>query len=426
MPIMAHAQLFIIFSAFCSFFMAWGIGANDVANAMGTSVGSKTITLRQAVLIAVVFEIAGSLLAGGQVTDTIRSKIIDVHLLTNTPYIFVYGMLAALLAAGTWLVIATHFGWPVSTTHSIVGAVVGFGLIVLDSSVIHWAYVFTIAVSWVIAPILAGILSYALFRSVQKLIFEQPKPIRQAKHYVPIYIFITSFVIFIVTLISGLSHIGLHLTNGQNFLIAVLLSTLMAVIGRFALNRFHFKKKQTPNTELVAIEKIFSILMIFTACAMAFAHGSNDVANAIGPLAAIVGIVHSGGQITANPEVPVWILLLGGLGIIIGLSTYGYKIIVAVGSTITQMTPSRGFTAQLACASTVIFASGIGLPISTSHTLVGAILGVGFARGIGALNLNVVRNIFLSWAITLPAGAILAIIYFYLINIASHWVKLIA
>jgi PiT family inorganic phosphate transporter len=413
---MVHGQLFIVFSALCSFFMAWGIGANDVANAMGTSVGSKAISLRQAVLIAVIFEIAGSLLAGGQVTDTIRSRIIDVGLLSNTPHVFVYGMLAALLAAGSWLIIATYFGWPVSTTHSIVGAVVGFGLIVLDSNVIHWAYVLTIALSWVIAPILAGVLSYILFRSVQRLIFEQAKPIKQAKYYVPLYIFVTAFVIFIVTLISGLSHIGLHLSSWKNFLIAILLSTLMAFLGQWGLNQMHFKKKQTPNTELVAIEKIFSILMIFTACAMAFAHGSNDVANAIGPLAAIVGIVHSGGQITASAEVPLWILLLGGLGIILGLSTYGYRIIAIVGSTITQMTPSRGFAAQLACASTVIIASGIGLPISTSHTLVGAIFGVGFARGIGALNLNVIRNIFLSWIITLPAGAILAITYYYFIK----------
>jgi len=420
---MIHGQLFIIFSALCSFFMAWGIGANDVANAMGTSVGSKSINLTQAVIIAIIFEVAGSLLAGGQVTDTIRSKIIDVHLLAGTPHIFVYGMLAALLAAGSWLVIATCFGWPVSTTHSIVGAVVGFGLIVLNPGVIHWSYVSIIAISWVIAPILAGILSYALFRSVQKLIFEQSKPIEKAKYYVPVYIFITAFVIFIVTLMSGgLSHIGLNLTHWQNFLAAILLSLFVTLLGQWALHRLHFKKKQTTNTELAAIEKIFSILMVFTACAMAFAHGSNDVANAIGPLAAIVGVVHSGGQIMANVEIPIWILFLGGLGIIIGLSTYGYKIIVTIGSTITQLTPSRGFTAQLACASTVILASGIGLPISTSHTLVGAILGVGFARGIGALNLNIIRNIFLSWAITLPAGAILAIVYYYLIKLVMHWI----
>lgn len=419
---MIHSQLLIIFSALCSFFMAWGIGANDVANAMGTSVGSKSINLVQAVIIAIIFEIAGSLLAGGHVTDTIRSKIIDVHLLAEAPHIFVYGMLAALLAAGSWLIFATCFGWPVSTTHSIVGAVVGFGLIVLNPGVIHWSYVSFIAVGWVIAPILAGILSYALFRSVQKLIFEQSKPIEQAKYYVPIYIFITAFVILIVTLMSGLTHIGLHFTYWQNFLAAVILSLFVTFIGQLALNRLHFKKKQTTNTELAAIEKIFSILMVFTACAMAFAHGSNDVANAIGPLAAIVGVVHSGGQIMANIEVPIWILLLGGLGIIIGLSTYGYKIIATVGSTITQLTPSRGFTAQLACASTVILASGMGLPISTSHTLVGAILGVGFARGIGALNLNVIRNIFLSWAVTLPAGAILAIVYYYLIKLIMHWI----
>ena len=416
---MIHGQLFIIFSALSSFFMAWGIGANDVANAMGTSVGSKSLNLTQAVIIAIVFEVAGSLLAGGQVTDTIRSKIIDVHCLANTPDVFIYGMLAALLAAGSWLIIATYYGWPVSTTHSIVGAVVGFGVIVLNPNVIHWSYVFLIVISWIIAPILAAILAYTLFRSVQKFIFEQAQPIQQAKYYVPIYIFLTAFVIFIVTLISGLTHLGLNFTNWENLFIAILLSLFVTLIGQWALHRLHFKKKQTTNSELVAIEKIFGILMIFTACAMAFAHGSNDVANAIGPLAAIVGVVHAD-QIMANVEIPIWILLLGGLGIIIGLSTYGYKIISIIGSTITQLTPSRGFTAQLACASTVILASGIGLPISTSHTLVGAILGVGFARGIGALNLNIIRNIFLSWAVTLPAGAILAIVYYYGIKFIMH------
>jgi len=418
---MIHAQLFIWLAVIFAFFMAWGIGANDVANAMGTSVGSKAITIKQAIIIAAIFELLGSLLAGGQVTQTIRSKIIDVHLLAYSPEIFIYGMLASLLAAGSWLIVATKFGWPVSTTHSIVGAVIGFGLI-LGAHVIYWGSIAGIALSWVVTPIIAGVLAYFLFRSVQWLIFNSDKPIQQAKRYVPFYIFMAVFVISSVTLMSGLQHIGLHLTYMASLGIAFVLSILLALIGRWILGRLHFEKLGGVHTDLHALEKIFSVLMVFTACAMAFAHGSNDVANAIGPLAAIVGIVHSGGHIMAKSIIPFWVLLIGAVGIVLGLALYGYKVIATVGTAITELTPSRGFAAQLACASTVVLASGLGLPISTSQTLVGAVLGVGFARGIGALNLTVVRNIFFSWIITLPAGAIFAIIYYYIIVFVAHHV----
>ncbi len=416
---MDHGQLFIILAVIFGFFMAWGVGANDVANAMGTSVGSRALTITQAIIIAAIFEALGSLLAGGQVTNTIRSKIIDPSALSATPEILILGMLASLLAAGTWLIIATRYGWPVSTTHSIVGAVLGFGLLVLGPQDIYWSQTINIALSWIVTPIIAGVFAFLLFRSVQLLIFNAKDPIRNARLVVPFYIFLVALVITLVTLLSGLKHVGLELTTDDSIILATAISLVIAIGGAVLLHRTHtHRHKHTGGApDFASLEKIFGVLMMFTACAMAFAHGSNDVANAIGPLAAVVGIVKHGGDILGQSPIPLWILGLGASGIVLGLATYGYKVIATIGTNITQLTPSRGFAAQLATASTVVVASGFGLPISTTQTLVGAVLGVGVARGMGALNLAVVRNIFLSWIITLPAGAIFAIIYYHLLKL---------
>ncbi len=416
---MIHGDLFIILAAVFGFLMAWGVGANDVANAMGTSVGSKALSVMQAIIIAAIFETLGALLAGGQVTQTIRGQIIDVQQFTGSAELLIFGMLASLLAAGTWLIVASSFGWPVSTTHSIVGAVIGFGLVSLGVDAIHWSKTVDIALSWVVTPIIALVIAFLLFRSVQHLIFESSDPIRNAKRYVPWYIFLVALVLSLVTLLNGLKHIGLQLDKWQSVLLAVAISVVVMLIGQWLLRRI--VAKQTERVDFVKLEKIFAVLMLFTACAMAFAHGSNDVANAIGPLAAIVGMVEHGGQVLGRSGVPFWIMAIGAIGIVIGLATYGHKVIATIGGDITQLTPSRGFAAQLATASTVVLASGMGLPISTTQTLVGAVLGVGLARGIAALNLAVIRNIFMSWIITLPAGAILAILYYQLIRFFFHF-----
>ena len=412
---MPHAELYIILATVFGLFMAWGVGANDVANAMGTSVGSGAITIKQAIIIAIIFEALGAMLAGGQVTDTIRSRIIDVDYFKNSPQIFIYGMLAALLSAGTWLLIASWRGWPVSTTHSIIGAVIGFGLVATGVDSVHWHQCIDIGLSWIVTPIIAGILAFLLFRSVQTLIFESDKPTQSAKRYVPIYVFLAALVLTLVTLFSGLKHLGLDLSFYKCTAISVLISFIAALVGRILLQRYQNMKDTQALPNFPQLEKVFGILMIFTACTMAFAHGSNDVANAIGPLAAVVAIAHDT-VLGGHSPIPLWVMGLGAAGIVLGLSTYGYRVIATVGHEITQLTPSRGFAAQLATASTVLVASGIGLPISTTQTLVGAVLGVGIARGIGAINLKVVGNIFMSWVITLPAGAILSIIYFYLLK----------
>ena len=396
-------------------FMAWGIGANDVANAMATSVGSKALTIKQAILVAAVFEFAGAFLAGGQVTSTIRKGIIDASSVESNPELLIFGMLAALLAAAVWLLIASRKGWPVSTTHSIVGAIVGFAAVGIGVESVHWAKVGTIAASWVVSPMLSGVLAFLIFMSVQKLILGTDDPLKNARKYVPVYIFAVGFILALVTLLKGLKHIGLDLSTGESVSVAVASGFITMFIGIAAIKRIKIDPDEDADFRFTNVEKIFGVLMVFTACGMAFAHGSNDVANAVGPVAAIVSIVKTG-AVAQKSALATWILLLGAVGIVLGLATYGWRVIRTVGKNITELTPSRGFAAELAAASTVVIASGTGIPISTTHTLVGAVLGVGIARGIGALNLRVVRNIMLSWVITLPAGGILAIVFFFLLK----------
>ena len=411
-----HGETLVIFAAVVGFLMAWGIGANDVANAMGTSVGSKALTIKQAIIIAMIFEFAGAYLAGGEVTSTIRKGIIDASYYIDQPELLVFGMTAALLAAGTWLIIASYYGWPVSTTHSIVGAIVGFSAVGVGMESVTWSAVGGIVGSWVITPLISGIIAYFIFMSSQKLIFNTKDPIDNAKRYVPLYMFLAGFVMSLVTIIKGLKHVGLHFSMSEAFILATVMGIVVAVVGKVFINRIKIDPKADKKMHFANVEKIFAVLMVVTACAMAFAHGSNDVANAIGPLAAVVSIVGHNGEIVPKAELAWWILPLGGIGIILGLAIFGKRVMATIGTGITHLTPSRGFAAELAAASTVVIASGTGLPISTTQTLVGAVLGVGMARGIAALNLGVVRNIVISWVVTLPVGAGLSIIFFYLLK----------
>ena len=411
-----YSTVFLGLACLFGFFMAWGVGANDVANAMGTSVGSKALTIRQAILIAILLEFAGAFLAGGSVTSTIRRGIIDPNMpeLLANPELLIYGMLAALLSAATWLMIATHYGWPVSTTHSIVGAIVGFAVAGIGPNVVSWSGVGSIVSCWIISPMFSGMLALLVFTSVQKLILNTSDPFSSAKRFIPVYTFLVGFMIAMVTLKKGLAHLGLNLNGLEAVGCATLIGLLLMAIGVLSLKSIKEDKQADRDFHYTSVEKIFGTMMIFTACAMAFAHGSNDVANAVGPLAAVAQVVQSGGDITDQTRMSSWILLLGAAGIVIGLTTYGYRVMATIGKHITELTPSRGFAAELSAATTVVLASGTGLPVSTTHVLVGAVFGVGLARGIGALNLQVIGTIFLSWLVTLPAGALLAIVFFYI------------
>lgn len=407
--------VYIALAAIFGIFMAWGIGANDVANAMATSVGSRALTIKQAILVAAVFEFLGAVLAGGAVTSTIRQGIVETGGISDSPELLIYGMLAALLAAGTWLLIASRNGWPVSTTHSIVGAIVGFAAVGISVDAVQWGKVGTIVMSWVISPLMAGLIAYLIYVSVQLLILSRDNPLERARRYVPGYIFLAAFTITLVTIQKGLKHVGLDISVGASYLFAAGFALIVAVLGALAIRRIRPDPKAEKKQHFYTVERVFGVLMIVTACSMAFAHGSNDVANAIGPLAAVISVAQSG-VIGAESTVPIWVLVVGGAGIVTGLATYGRHVIATVGEKITQLTPSRGFAAELAAATTIVIASGTGIPISTTHTLVGAVLGVGLARGIEAIDLRIVGRVFLSWIVTIPAGAILAIVFFFILR----------
>ncbi len=397
-------------------FMTWGVGANDLANAMGTSVGAKALTVKQAIVIAAVFEFAGAVLAGGSVTSTVRSGIINPAGLAENPEFLVYGMLASLLAAGFWLMMASYKGWPVSTTHSIVGALVGFGMVGIGSESVNWGQVGSIVASWVVSPLIGGILAFTLMHSVRALILNQEDPFQAARKWGPYYIFFVGFVISLVTIKKGLTHLDIEISSTNSFLLSIGLGILTALAGGILLRRAKRDLEAEKDQRFSSVEKVFAPMMIFTACAMAFAHGSNDVANGIGPLAAVVSIVGSGGEILQKSGLPLWVLLVGGVGIVAGLATMGYRVMKTIGTRITELTPTRGFCAELAAASTVVLASGTGLPVSTTHILVGAVMGVGMARGIGALDMGMIRKIVMSWVITLPIAGVLSAIFFFVLR----------
>lgn len=466
---MTTEMMLLILVIVAGAYMAWNIGANDVANAMGTSVGSGALTLKQAVIIAAVLEFTGAFFFGSHVSETIQRGIVDSAIFTN-PMIVVYGMLSALLAAGIWLQIASYYGWPVSTTHSIVGALVGFGAAVGGLEAVYWSNVAFIATSWVASPILGGLLSYAIFYLLRQQVFYAHDPVAAAKKVASPLVFAIIFVISMITMFKE--------TGGetiQSMLEPIGLSAVAGIAGfilsKLCLRRIHpvehklkenseynpevsnqlekarrhllqvqaaskdaiqyqvtelldevqmlddsIKRKEkavVESAEYAIVEKIFGYLQIMSACLMAFAHGANDVANAIGPLAAAISILTTG-AISENSDIPTWVLALGGVGIVVGLATWGWRVIETIGKKITELTPTRGFSAEFGAAATILIASRLGMPISTTHTLVGSVIGVGLARGLEALDLRTMRFIFISWLITVPAGAVITVGLFFL------------
>ncbi|NJL28781.1 MAG: inorganic phosphate transporter [Thermoanaerobaculia bacterium] len=409
---MEFAGIYIALAVIFGLYMTWGVGANDVANAMGTSVGSGAISVRKAMVIAAIFEFAGAVLAGGHVTSTIRKGIIDAAFVPS-PEMLVLGMLSALLAAGLWLMVASWAGWPVSTTHTIVGALVGFGAVGLGFEAVAWKKVGGIAASWVVSPLLGAFIAYLMALSVHRLILEAPSPLAAARRWGPVYVFFMGVLLSLVILLKGLHQIDLELSPWQILVVAVVIGLVVAGVGKVLIQKVRADPAAEKTFHYASVEKVFAPLCIFTACAMAFAHGSNDVANGVGPMAAVLSIVHSG-EISQNSPLPFWILVLGGGGIVLGLATLGYKVMRTIGERITELTPSRGFCAELSAAATVVLASYLGLPVSTTHIIVGAVLGVGLARGIAAIDMRVLLGIVISWLITLPIGAATAAAIFYL------------
>jgi PiT family inorganic phosphate transporter len=403
-------SVILILATLLGFYMAANIGANDLANAMGTSVGSGALTMRRAVIVSVFFNLSGAILAGGHVTNTIRKGIVDPSLLAGSPERLLLGMFAALLAAGIWVHLATHFGLPVSTTHSIVGAVVGFGILAIGIHAVSWATVLAILLSWVISPVAGALFSGAIYLFIQKAILNAPSPYARTRTYAPWLLSVVFAVILLSMLLKGFKNVNVP------FYPALLMILPVAVIAGFAgkavLSRLGGEGcRWIKGNEEEKAECVFGYLQIMTACYVAFAHGSNDVANAVGPMAAIYSVVKSG-TVVQQVEVPIWMLALGGAAIGGGLFMFGSRVMATIGKNITEITPVRGFCAEFGAATTILVCSRLGMPISTTHVLVGAVVGVGFMRGMGVLDLRVIRNIASSWLITLPFTVILSMIFY--------------
>lgn len=467
---MSPELIYLFVAIALGFYVAWNIGANDVANAMGTSVGSGALTLKKAVICAAILEFAGAFLLGSHVSETIGEGIINPTFFANEPRVYVCGMLASLLAAGVWLQVASYFGWPVSTTHSIIGAVVGFAVSAAGIHAVYWGEVSSIVGSWLLSPIMGGVIAFLVFNIIRSRIFNAYHPIAAAKRLTPFFVFFVFFILSLVIFYQGVAKLHLDLSFGPAAGLAFLVGAVTAGISYFLVRRIpeipmaehgeasdpqtrigleralrHLQRAQVAASgelqqqiagsvqnirhlsqelertaqyeslepQFRSVEKIFTYLQIISACFMAFAHGANDVANAIGPLASVISVITTG-QILTNVPIPTWILVLGGLGIVVGLATWGWRVIETVGRRITELTPTRGFAAEFAAAVTIVLASRLGLPISTTHTLVGAVLGVGLARGIGAINLSTIRDIVVSWVVTVPVGAVLSILFYHL------------
>jgi PiT family inorganic phosphate transporter len=400
-------------------YMAWAISANDVANAMGTSVGSGALTIRNAVIVAGVLEFCGAFFVGGHVTDTVRKGILDTAAVAGSPELVKFGMLAALTSAATLLVGATWFGLPISTTHAIVGAIVGFGAVGLGTDAVAWSKVAQIVASWATSPLMGGLLAFGIFHLIRRLILDRENPLLEARRHGPIFFFVVFFIIGLVTLFKGLKNLNLDFDLPEAVLLSCGLGVVGAVIGRVLLLRTGEEEDTSKRNgrgrggrRFRNVESVFVVLQILTACAVAFAHGSNDVANAVGPLAAILNI-EQGLDLAKKSAVAPWMLIVGGIGIVVGLATWGYRVMETVGKKITELTPSRGFAAELAAAITIVLASRLGIPVSTTHILVGSVLGVGLARGIGALDMRVVGHILVSWVATLPIAAGLSIFFYF-------------
>ncbi len=396
----------LIAGLIASLYMSWNIGANDVANSMGTSVGSGALTLKRAILVAVVFEFLGAVLVGKHVTDTIAKGIVDPTVIPLN-YLML-GMLAALLGAAAWVTIATYFGLPVSTTHSIVGAVMGFAA-VINIALIHWDKVGMIVASWVISPLLGAIMAYLFFTILKKTVLSKADPIKEAKIVTPFFIFFTAFIITMSIIYKGLKNLDLDFGLWNSLLISTVAGVIAALVGVVLFRRFQYTYGDDVD-KYKKLEKFFIYLQVMTAASVAFAHGANDVANAVGPLVVMVDI-YNGATVGTQLSIPLWVLVLGGVGIVLGIATWGYRVIYTIGEKITEVTPTRGFSAELAAAFTVLVFSKLGMPISTSHVIVGSVIGVGLARGLATIDYRVIKNIVLSWLLTIPiamafAGAI--------------------
>ena len=472
---MEAESFFTLLTLVVGFYMAWNIGANDVSNAMGTSVGSGALSLKTAVIVAAVLEFCGAFFVGSDVSETMQRGLIDTSIFLTDPMLLVLGFCAALLSTGVWLQIASYFGWPVSTTHAVVGAIIGFGFVAGGPGAIQWEELTSIVFSWILTPMISAVVAYCLFSVLQKKILYTLNPIEATKKIFPSLVFLVFFTFSLSLIFNGLENIHLTLSFAEALLASSCIGFVAFLIAHVLIRKviapadsYPYSKNISPqnvislekavkhlqrvqsnsvegvhkkvsglllearfltqevkqethasdkNSEYKTVEKIFVFLQILSACFIAFAHGANDVANAIGPVAAVLDVLKNG-QISEVSLIPSWLLAFGGIGIVIGLATWGWRVMETIGKKITELTPTRGFCAEFSAAIIILTASKLGLPISTTHCIVGAVLGVGLAKGMRALNLNMIKEIVLSWVITIPASALMSILVFYFFKAA--------
>ena len=400
-----------------AFYMASNLGANDVANSMGTSVGSKALTLKQAIIVAGILEFSGAVLFGREVSETLVTKVVNPETFVNQPLVYGLGMMVVLLTSGVWLQVATSQGWPVSSSHAVVGAIAGFSWVAAGWGAVDWSSVRLISFTWVITPVISGLIANLFYGQIKRWILDQPDPLQQLAEWIP-WLSVALMSVFGVIVLPKITQpvqlfmaeqwqIDLPAYNLPIFIGAIAAITITVINWR----RWH-NWQEIGTTKPTSVEPIFGHYQIISACFVAFAHGSNDVGNAVAPLAAIAYISKTGTVPLEGFSVPLWVLVLGGLGIVTGLSLWGYKVIGTVGEEIIALRPSGGFCAELATATTVLLASRVGLPVSTSHALVGAVVGIGLAEGMKSIKLQTIKGILAAWLLTIPVATLLSICLF--------------
>jgi len=406
---MAPEYYILIIGYIFGFYMAWNIGANDVANSMASAVGAKAITIRQAIFIAGILNIVGAVFIGSHVTNTIRKGIVSTEIMSD-PHVALIGALSALLAAALWVSFATWKSLPVSTTHSIVGAMIGFGIMAGGMAVINWGKLAAVVLSWVISPVFSLAIAYVMFKVIVKIILEKKDSFLLALKMSPVFIGLAVFVVVLSFLFKTPLGKTLSLESWAAVLVALFAGILIGYLGKRLIRRFAGDDNDDGT------EEVFRKIQIGTSCYVALAQGANDVANAIGPLAVIYFLVKTG-NVGAKVPVPAFLLLFGGLGIAAGIGMAGHRVMDTIGTKITTLTNTRGFAVDFAAASTVLIASKLGLPVSTTHAAVGGVLGVGLAGGIEAVNFGIVFQIMIYWVLTVPAAAITSMVIFKILQL---------
>lgn len=411
----------IFFIVFLAFFLAWSLGANDVANSMGTSVGSKAITLKQAIIIAGVLEFTGAVFFGKNVASTLATNLTNNNFFSADPHVLLLGMVSVLISCGLWLQIATSFGLPVASSHGVVGAIAGFSAVAIGFQGINWTNIGLISLGWLLTPVLSGIIAAIIYSSIQKAILNQDDPESSLNQWIPGLNILVLSIFGVIVFPSILDRPFFPNLPVPTYIWALGLGGIASISLTIAFKNALFALQNEKNDQNNAVESILGKFQVVSASFVAFAHGSNDVGNAVAPLAAIAYILQNNAVPLEEIPIPLWVLIVGALGIVAGLAVQGKKVIATIGESIISLQPSSGFSAELGTATTILLASRLGLPVSTSHALVGAVVGIGSFNSVKKINLATLKSIFTAWLITIPATASIAALIFWVLTMLQKF-----